>query len=67
MNDVLDQIKSRRSVRKYKAEMPSKEVIEKIIEAGLTLIVAQPIGITTPSPSFERLKYLNFYHQIERN
>lgn len=34
MNDVLDQIKSRRSVRKYKAEMPSKEVIEKIIEAG---------------------------------
>lgn len=34
MNDVLDQIKSRRSVRKYKAEMPSKDVIEKIVEAG---------------------------------
>lgn len=31
MNEILDQIKSRRSVRKYKAEIPPKEVIERIV------------------------------------
>lgn len=34
MNDVLDILKNRRSVRAYKNEMPPKDVIEKIMEAG---------------------------------
>lgn len=34
MNDVLDVLKNRRSVRAYKDSMPSKDVIEKIMEAG---------------------------------
>lgn len=32
--DVCSKIKSRRSIRKFKAELPPKETIEKIIEAG---------------------------------
>lgn len=35
MNEVLKAIKERRSIRKFKADMPKKEDIEKIIEAGL--------------------------------
>ena len=34
-NKVLDSIETRRSVRKYKAEMPSLEDIKKVIKAGL--------------------------------
>lgn len=34
-NQVLDSIETRRSVRKYKAEMPSLEDIKKVIKAGL--------------------------------
>ena len=35
MNDVIKNIKERRSVRKFKADMPSKADLEQIIEAGL--------------------------------
>ncbi len=35
MKDVLDVIKSRRSVRKYKPEQISREQLDKIIEAGI--------------------------------
>lgn len=35
MNEVIKAIKERRSVRKYKADMPSKELIDAVIEAGL--------------------------------
>lgn len=35
MNDVLEKIKTRRSVRKFKSEMPSKELIDQVVEAGL--------------------------------
>ena len=35
MNSVLEQIKSRRSVRKYKPDMVPQEVLDQIIEAGL--------------------------------
>ncbi|MBR6089190.1 MAG: nitroreductase [Anaerolineaceae bacterium] len=35
MNEVLKAIKERRSIRKFKPEMPSKEALEQIIEAGL--------------------------------
>lgn len=35
MNPVLDAIKTRRSIRKFKPEMPEKEDLEQIIEAGL--------------------------------
>ncbi len=35
MSQVLEQIKNRRSVRKYKADMIPQEVLDQIIEAGL--------------------------------
>lgn len=35
MNEVIKAMKERRSIRKFKAEMPSKIDIEQIIEAGL--------------------------------
>ena len=33
-NEFIELMKSRRSVRSYKSEMPSKEAIEQIVEAG---------------------------------
>lgn len=35
MNDILKAIRERRSIRKFKPDMPAKEDIEQIIEAGL--------------------------------
>lgn len=35
MNDVLKAMKERRSIRHFKAEMPPKEALDQIIEAGL--------------------------------
>lgn len=35
MNDILKQLKKRRSVRKYKSDIPSKDIIDQIVEAGL--------------------------------
>lgn len=35
MNEVLKTIKERRSIRKFKPDMPAKEDLEKVVEAGL--------------------------------
>lgn len=35
MNDILKAMKERRSIRKFKSDMPAKGDIEQIIEAGL--------------------------------
>lgn len=35
MNEMMEGIRERRSIRKYKADMLPKETIQKIIEAGL--------------------------------
>lgn len=35
MNDIFKAMKERRSIRKFKSDMPAKEDIEQIIEAGL--------------------------------
>lgn len=35
MNNLLELMKTRRSVRKYKADVPPQEVLDRIIEAGL--------------------------------
>ncbi len=35
MNEVIQAMKDRRSIRKFKADMPSKDDINQIIEAGL--------------------------------
>lgn len=35
MNDILKAMKERRSIRQFKSDMPAKEDIEQIIEAGL--------------------------------
>ena len=34
MSELLDMIKTRRSIRKYKSDMVPKEIIDKIVEAG---------------------------------
>lgn len=35
MSDILEKIKTRRSIRKFKSDMVPKDIIDKIIEAGL--------------------------------
>ena len=35
MNEVIQALKERRSIRKFQAELPPKEIIEQIVEAGL--------------------------------
>lgn len=35
MNDILNAMKERRSIRKFKPDMPAKKDMEQIIEAGL--------------------------------
>lgn len=35
MNEIIKAMKDRRSIRKFKPELPPKEMIEEIIEAGL--------------------------------
>ena len=35
MNDIIKAMEERRSIRKFKPDMPSKEDLEQIIEAGL--------------------------------
>jgi len=35
MNEALNLLKTRRSVRKFKPDMPAKDDLEKIIEAGI--------------------------------
>ena len=35
MNEVIKTLTERRSIRKFRAEMPPKELIEQIVEAGL--------------------------------
>lgn len=35
MNETLEMIKERRSIRKYQAKLPTKEEIEMVVQAGL--------------------------------
>ena len=35
MNEVINAIKERRSIRSFKSEMPPREMIDQVIEAGL--------------------------------
>ncbi len=35
MNDIIKAMETRRSIRKFKPDMPKKEDLEQIIEAGL--------------------------------
>ena len=35
MNEILKAMKERRSIRKFKSEMPAKADLEQIVEAGL--------------------------------
>lgn len=45
-NEVLNNIKTRRSVRKFKSDMIPKEILDKIIEAG----TYAPTGMNKQSP-----------------
>ncbi len=46
MNEILKAMKERRSIRKFKAQMPEKADIEQIIEAGL--YAASALGKQAP-------------------
>ena len=46
MSEFIDKIKSRRSVRSFKSQMPPKEVIDEIISAG----TYAPTGMNRQSP-----------------
>lgn len=46
MNNVIDNLISRRSIKKYKSDMLPKEVIDKILEAG----TYAPTGMNKQSP-----------------
>ena len=46
MNDIINAIKTRRSIRKFTSEMPSQENIDAIIEAGL--YAASAMGTQSP-------------------
>jgi len=46
MSEVLEKMKTRRSIRKYKSDMLPKEVIEEIIEAGS--FAASGMNLQTP-------------------
>lgn len=46
MSNVMENIKTRRSVRKYKADMVPKDLIEQIVEAGMYA----PTGRNLQSP-----------------
>ncbi|MBQ6772613.1 MAG: nitroreductase [Synergistaceae bacterium] len=46
MNDIINAIKTRRSIRKFMDEMPSQESIDAIIEAGL--YAASAMGTQSP-------------------
>ena len=46
MNDVIKAMKERRSVRKFKSDLPSKELIEQVIDAGL--YAASGMGYQSP-------------------
>lgn len=35
MNEIIKAMKERRSIRKFKSEMPAKADLEQIVEAGL--------------------------------
>lgn len=35
MNDVIKVLKERRSVRKFKGDMPPQDLVDEVIEAGL--------------------------------
>ncbi len=44
--EALDDLKTRRSIRAYKAEIPAQELIDKVVEAG----TYAPTGIGLQSP-----------------
>lgn len=46
MNTLLEQIKTHRSIRKYKSDMLPKEIIEQIVEAG----TFAPTGMNNQTP-----------------
>lgn len=46
MNEILENIKKRRSVRRYKSDMVPQDVIEKIVEAG----TYAPTGMNRQTP-----------------
>ena len=48
MNEALKNIMSRRSVKAYKPEMPSQELIDQVVEAG----THAPTGMNRQSWNF---------------
>jgi hypothetical protein len=60
MNETLKAIKERRSIRKFKADMPKKEDLQQIVEAGLYAASGMARGRYFP-PDFGF--YRRIYHE----
>lgn len=54
MSELLDMIKTRRSIRKYKSDMVPKEIIDKIVEAGTYAATGMGTAVTDHSCSYEQ-------------
>ena len=54
MSELLDMIKTRRSIRKYKSDMVPKEIIDKIVEAGTYASHRNGTAVTDHSCSYEQ-------------
>ncbi|MCI7252873.1 MAG: nitroreductase family protein [Succinatimonas sp.] len=63
MSSVLEIIKTRRSVRKYKADPVSRALIEKVIEAGTYAATGRgqqsPVIIAVTNGEFYKLNLVN--------
>ena len=64
MNDIIKAMEERRSVRKFKHDVPKKEDIAQIIEAGLYAanIKAKSLRFINPSPICTLLRFDKFLH-----
>ena len=52
MSDVLNKMKTRRSIRKFKSDMVPQEVLDQIIEAGLYAASGMGVLIINPMICF---------------
>ena len=50
MSDILEIIKTRRSVRKYKSDMVPTDIIDKIVEARASIMVLASLKRDVISP-----------------
>ena len=57
MNEIIKAMEERRSIRKFKPDMPTKEDLEQIIEAGLYAANAQLFELPPRGPVYRCLAH----------